>query len=194
MYPEAGVGWSLSRFQTLENMVVDFGLLSQTKVTNLMWTQRTLAAIVVFFSFGALALAEPAPSFALPTSQTTVSLDSLRGHVVYLDFWASWCDPCRKSFPWMDQLQKKYADKGLVVIAINLDVKHEAATKFLTAHPVGFTVAFDPAATVPPLYKVKAMPSTFIIDKDGNIAASHIGFQEKDTADLEKQVTELLGK
>ena len=159
-----------------------------------MWIHRTYLITLALVGLFAIAAAAPAPSFTLPAAQGNISLDSLRGHVVYLDFWASWCDPCRKSFPWMEQLQKKYADQGLVVVAVNLDSKHEAATKFLTAHPVSFTVVFDPAATVPPLYNVKAMPSTFIIDKDGTIAVSHIGFQEKDTADLEKHVTELLGK
>ena len=159
-----------------------------------MLTNRALAILALFFFAVIPALADSAPSFTLPKSNGTVSLDSLRGHVVYLDFWASWCDPCRKSFPWMDQLQKKYGDQGLIVVAVNLDVNKTKADKFLADHPVNFTVAFDPKATVPPIYHVKAMPSTFIIDKEGNIAVSHIGFQEKDTPSLEKQITELLSK
>ncbi|HEY3296094.1 MAG TPA: TlpA disulfide reductase family protein [bacterium] len=160
-----------------------------------MSTRRTFLLILILFSLSAIAAAAtPAPSFTLPLSDGQISLDSLRGHVVYLDFWASWCAPCRQSFPWMDQLTKKYADQGLIVLAINLDAKRDAADKFLAAHPVSFTVAYDSKATVPPLYNVKAMPSTFIINKDGTIAASHIGFQEKDTADLEKQVMESLEK
>jgi len=159
-----------------------------------MLTHRTLILLSIIFFAIIPALAEPAPSFTLPKSEGKVSLDSLRGHVVYLDFWASWCDPCRKSFPWMNELQQKYADKGMVVVAVNLDSNPDKADKFLASHPAKFTVAFDPAATLPPLYHVKAMPSTFIIDKEGNIAASHIGFQEKDKATLEKQITELLSK
>jgi cytochrome c biogenesis protein CcmG/thiol:disulfide interchange protein DsbE len=159
-----------------------------------MQTVRTLIAILAVFAAGALAIAAPAPSFALPTKSANVVLDSLRGRVVYLDFWASWCDPCKKSFPWMNDLQKKYGDRGLAVVAVDLDVKQESADKFLATHPVGFTVAFDPKATLPPLYHVKAMPSSFLIDKDGTIVSTHIGFQEKDTGELERQVKELLAK
>jgi cytochrome c biogenesis protein CcmG/thiol:disulfide interchange protein DsbE len=155
---------------------------------------RLLAAVIVVFFSSISSFAKPAPAFSLPTATGTISLDSLRGHVVYLDFWASWCDPCRKSFPWMNELQKNFADKGLTVIAVDLDAKRESADKFLSTHPAGFTVAFDPKATLPPLYNVKAMPSSFLIDKEGNIVSTHIGFQDKDTANLEKQVVELLAK
>jgi cytochrome c biogenesis protein CcmG, thiol:disulfide interchange protein DsbE len=159
-----------------------------------MSTVRTITFALSFLALCAAARAENAPSFTLPTTNGTISPDSLRGQVIYLDFWASWCDPCRKSFPWMDGLQKKYADKGLTVVAVNLDSKQESANKFLIKHPVGFTVAFDPAGSVAQLYKIKGMPSSFLIDRQGNIVAAHVGFQEKDAQSLERQVTELLAK
>ena len=138
------------------------------------------------------AWADPAPRFVLPTSHGSVSLDSLRGHVVYLDFWASWCDPCRKSFPWMNDLQGKYADQGLTIIAVNLDSKQESLDKFLSKHPANFAIAFDPGGNVAQLYHVKGMPSSFLIDRQGNLVSSHIGFLEKDAKPLEQSITELL--
>ena len=155
---------------------------------------RIFLSAGIFLSACALALAQPAPSFTLTGNKGTISLDSLRGHVVYLDFWASWCDPCRKSFPWMNDLLKKCAVQGLVVVAVDLDSKPESADKFLANHPVDFSIAFDPSGSVAKLYNVKAMPSSYIIDREGNIASTHTGFLEKDTKTLEKQVVEQLGK
>ncbi len=160
----------------------------------LMRTSLIVSSLILALYGATVSFAAPAPGFTLPTANGTVTLDSLRGRAVYLDFWASWCDPCRKSFPWMDALQRKFADKGLAVIAVNLDARRESADKFLAAHPAGFTIAFDPQATLPPLYNIKAMPTSFLIDKDGNIVSSHTGFQEKDTATLEKQVMEILSQ
>ncbi len=156
-------------------------------------TVRTLL-LALLLPMSCLTAAQPAPLFSLPGQNTSVSLEALRGKVVYLDFWASWCDPCRKSFPWMDQLQHKYADKGLVVLAVNLDSKAESADKFLAQHPTSFSIAFDPSGSTPKAYHVKGMPSSFLIDREGNIVSTHIGFQEKDTKSLEQQVVELLGK
>jgi len=150
---------------------------------------------LVLFLFTVMSLparAEQAPLFKLPTSHGSVSLDSLRGQVIYLDFWASWCDPCRKSFPWMNELQNKYSDQGLTIIAVNLDTKQESLDKFLTKHPAHFAVAFDPGGTVAGLYQIKGMPSSFLIDRQGNIVSSHIGFLEKDTKSLEERIADLL--
>ena len=139
--------------------------------------------------------AAPAPNFSLPTTDTTtVCLDSLKGKVVYLDFWASWCDPCRKSFPWMEQLQHKYAEKGLVVVAVCLDRDRDKANDFLEKHPVTFKIGFDTKNNVVPLYDVKAMPTSFIIGRSGEIVSSHAGFLEKEMDALEKRVEEELKK
>jgi cytochrome c biogenesis protein CcmG/thiol:disulfide interchange protein DsbE len=159
-----------------------------------MLTPRAIVFIGTILSICVSALAEPAPSFTLPAYRGAVSLDSLRGRVVYLDFWASWCDPCRKSFPWMEDMQKKYGAKGLTVVAVNLDSKQENADKFLDNHPASFHVAFDPAGKVAKSYKVKGMPSSYLIDRAGQIVESHIGFREKEAAPLEKKIVELLEK
>jgi len=86
---------------------------------------------------------EPAPAFTLPDAGgAAVALDKLKGRVVYVDFWASWCGPCKRSFPWMGEMQKKYGDGGFTVVAINVDKKREDASKFLAATPGAFTIVF----------------------------------------------------
>jgi cytochrome c biogenesis protein CcmG, thiol:disulfide interchange protein DsbE len=126
-----------------------------------------------------------APSFRLPTSRGSVALDSLRGKVVLVDFWASWCAPCARSFPWMSALHDSLAPRGFEVVAINLDKDREAAAEFLTRHPASFTVAFDPEGKTAEAYQVTAMPSSFVIDRGGSIVLSHRGFDLKKTADIE---------
>jgi thiol-disulfide isomerase/thioredoxin len=119
---------------------------------------------------------DKAPEFELPGQQGPIKLSDYRGQLVYLDFWASWCTPCLKSFPWMAKLQQTYQSQGLVVIAINLDTEQKLADDFLQEHPVNFLIGFDPKGTTPLAYSVRGMPSSFIIDRNGNIVSSHIGF------------------
>lgn len=134
-----------------------------------------------------------APDFTLPAKNGSITLSKYKGRVVYLDFWASWCIPCRKSFPWMNAMQKNYS-KSLVVITINLDKKKKAVDKFLTKYPANFIVAHDPAGKTAELYDVKGMPSSYIIDRDGKIVYSHIGFREKSKKELEKKIQEAVVK
>jgi cytochrome c biogenesis protein CcmG, thiol:disulfide interchange protein DsbE len=130
----------------------------------------------------------PAPRFRLPTASDSVSLDSLRGHVVLVDFWASWCEPCRRSFPWMSALHQRLSGKGLRIVAINLDKKREAADEFLERFPVRFTVAYDPSGNVAEAFRVAAMPSSYILDRSGNIVFSHLGFDARDTLSIEARI------
>ncbi len=134
----------------------------------------------------------PAPSLILPGDHGKVDLATLKGRVVYLDFWASWCGPCRKSFPWMSDLQARYASQGLSVVAVNLDEDHAQVAKFLAAYPPGFTVAYDPKGTSAERYDVQGMPSSYLIDRSGRILAHHIGFREQDAAAREAEVRKLL--
>ena len=110
-----------------------------------------------------------APSFTLPGRTGPVSLASLRGHVVYVDFWASWCGPCQMSFPWMTQMYDRYARKGLVIVAVDLDKDHRAAEHFLDRHMVPFLVAFDPAGKTAEAFDVEAMPSSYLVGPDGRM-------------------------
>jgi thiol-disulfide isomerase/thioredoxin len=135
-----------------------------------------------------------APAFTLPGLQGEVTLGSLRGKAVLVDFWASWCGPCRQSFPWMNDLQKRYGDKGLAIVAVNLDKDRELASQFLAEVPAAFTVAFDPSGKTAESYKVKAMPTTFLVSPDGKLLLTHTGFDAKHASEFEAQIAEALPK
>lgn len=134
----------------------------------------------------------PAPGFELAGLSQPVRLDQYKGKVVYLDFWASWCGPCRQSFPWMNAVQKKWAAQGLVVLGVNLDAKAADAAQFLQAHPAEFTVAFDPKGQTPALYQVKGMPTSVLIGRNGKVLFQHAGFRPSDTAALEARMAAAL--
>ena len=135
---------------------------------------------------------EAAPDFSLAGINAQVKLAEQKGKVVYLDFWASWCVPCRKSFPWMNQLKEHYGPQGLEIIAINLDKEREQTDAFLAATTPTFTIAFDPQGQSAEDYRVMGMPSSYLIDRNGMLHHSHIGFRDKDKAALESQIEELL--
>jgi thiol-disulfide isomerase/thioredoxin len=133
---------------------------------------------------------QKAPHFTLPTVSGKVDSDSLRGKIVYLDFWASWCDPCRRSFPWMTSLQQRLGPQGLVVVAVNLDKDRKAADKFLDEFPVPFTVAFDPAGRTADLFHVPAMPTSFVLGRSGQILHAQAGFDPAKTAAIDTLLKE----
>jgi thiol-disulfide isomerase/thioredoxin len=135
-----------------------------------------------------------APVFTLPGLQGEVTLGSLRGKAVLVDFWASWCGPCRQSFPWMNGLQKRYGDKGLAIVAVNLDKDRELASHFLAEVPAAFTVAFDPSGKTAESYRVKALPTTFLVSPDGKLLLTHTGFDAKHASEFEAQIAEALPK
>jgi thiol-disulfide isomerase/thioredoxin len=106
----------------------------------------------------------------------------VEGKVIWVDFWASWCVPCRRSFPWMNTMQRKYGADGLQIIAVNLDKERSLADGFLTEVPAEFSLRFDPAGELAKQFAVQAMPSSYLLDSQGNVLASHFGFK---TADAE---------
>lgn len=132
---------------------------------------------------------------ALPAVATASELDvaQYRGKVVYLDFWASWCVPCRKSFPWLNELAKKYPD-DLVVVGINVDHERSAANRFLEKYPAHFPLVFDPEGVLAKKYQLQGMPSSVWLDREGNIAERHIGFREESKANYETKLRKLMGK
>jgi thiol-disulfide isomerase/thioredoxin len=138
---------------------------------------------------------QPAPSFALPdASGATLSLAALKGRVVYVDFWASWCTPCRRSFPWMSAMQARYARDGLAIVGINVDKRRADADRFLDDVAAKFDVVFDAAGTTPAAYAVKAMPSSFLVDRHGNVVAVEEGFHDERRDALEAQIRRLLAQ
>lgn len=143
---------------------------------------------------GPVLAAEPAPAFELPTREASVQLEALRGKVVLVDFWASWCGPCRESFPWMNAMYRKYHDQGLEIVAINVDADTRDAEVFLQNNPAGFTVAFDPSGTTPELFGVMGMPSSYLVNRQGGIKSEHVGFRIAEKEEYERQIRELLNE
>ena len=136
--------------------------------------------------------AAPAPDFNVASKGGNLSLKQLRGQVVYLDFWASWCVPCRKSFPWLNEMHARYGKAGLKVIAINLDEDRKLAENFLKQVPADFTIGYDPAGKSASAYGLKGMPSSYLIDRNGQLLSSHVGFRSDDRAELERKIRQAL--
>jgi len=156
----------------------------------------TLALILVTGMAAGVFAAAPgqvAPGFALPTANgDIVALEKLRGKVVYVDFWASWCAPCRRSFPWMNAMQQKYGSRGFTIVAINVDKKRADAERFLAQIPAHFTVVYDEAGVTPNAYGVTGMPSSYLIDARGNVTFVERGFLDEHKAALEDRIKALL--
>jgi len=112
--------------------------------------------------------------------------------VVYLDFWASWCGPCRKSFPWLNEMQAKYQDKGLVIIGINLDRDIKNAYSFLNAFPTNFRLYADPKGLLATHYKVVGMPSSYIFSGNGELVEKEVGFKKNEQKVYEARIVTLL--
>jgi len=153
----------------------------------------TLFAFVLL-SHNSFAAVSQAPEIDLPGVDGSVTLEQFKGKVVYVDFWASWCKPCIQSFPWLHDIKENYSAKGFEVVAINLDKDQALAEEFLKVMDVNFVVAFDESGDTASRYKLKGMPSSYLIGRDGKLYAAHIGFREKDKAKLEQGIKQLLTK
>lgn len=151
-------------------------------------------SLLFIFCFETSAYASQATDFSLEGNSSTINLQNHKGHVIYLDFWASWCKPCRKSFPFLNDMHSKYKKQGLVVIGINLDTERKDAQKFLEKYPASFTVAYDPKGKTPEAYKLSVMPTSYLIDSRGQIIYTHKGFKEDNKADIENRIKKALSK
>lgn len=114
------------------------------------------------------------------------------GKVILLDFWASWCAPCRQSFPWMSEQQRRHGKERFAVIAINVDQDRALAEKFLAKTPAGFEVHYDPKGQLATALNIQAMPTSFVIDRRGLVIHTHTGFRDAQRAAREQQINELL--
>ncbi|HLO96680.1 MAG TPA: TlpA disulfide reductase family protein [Burkholderiaceae bacterium] len=142
----------------------------------------------------ALERGEQAPSLKLPDlSGKAQALHKPQARLTYLDFWASWCGPCRQSFPFMNELQARYGAQGLRVVAVNLDAQTGDAQRFLAQMPAQFEVLLDPAGESARQYAVRGMPSSALIGADGRVLRWHQGFRAEDRAELEKAIKNALG-
>jgi thiol-disulfide isomerase/thioredoxin len=121
-----------------------------------------------------------------------LDLKNHQGKVVYLDFWASWCKPCQKSFPWMNNLMAKYPAENFTVITINLDAESEAMHQFLGKVKADFDIYHDPSGQIAEQFKIEGMPTSYLIDASGKVVKKHIGFYTKHVDKYEREIEELL--
>jgi thiol-disulfide isomerase/thioredoxin len=135
----------------------------------------------------------PAAAFQLPAAVgDPVSLADLKGQVVLINFWASWCGPCRQEMPILDQLYKKYKAAGFTLLGVNVEPKSGDALAFLKGTPVSFPILFDTQSKVSTLYEVSGMPSTVIVDRKGNVRYVHHGYKAGDEGEYLDQIRSLM--
>ena len=127
--------------------------------------------------------AQTAKPFAVPTPDgRSVKLVDYRGKVVFLNFWATWCPPCKEEMPAMERLYRRYKDKGLVVLAVSVDAEGtQVVNPFVKDYEFTFPIGLDPKMTLAYEYGVRALPSSFFVDKNGNLAAMALGPREWDS-------------
>lgn len=137
--------------------------------------------------------ADPAPDFTLPSSTgDNVRLAEQRGQVVMLNFWASWCGPCRKEMPLLDEMSKRYSAAGFVLYGVNVEEDNTDAKKLIKQLGVTFPILYDTESKASSLYNVDAMPTTVLIDKKGEIRFVNRGYKEGDENKYRDQIRELI--
>jgi thiol-disulfide isomerase/thioredoxin len=160
---------------------------------------RLLPAAALALGLGSASAADltgqPLPDISLPALKSgapNTSRSNLLGKVVYVDFWASWCAPCRASFPWLESMNAKYKDKGLLILGVNKDQEVADAERFLAKYPVSFSLVRDPNDALVNRLGLIGMPTAYLIDRKGVIRTVHKGFRSDDQAELEKAFVALL--
>jgi len=129
-----------------------------------------------------------------PARADDLDLSAYKGKVVYLDFWASWCAPCRVSFPWMNDIQQTYGNKGLVVIGVDVDRDRGPAQEFVQATSPQFKIVYDPDAKIASKFDFKDMPTSFLIGRDGKVRYVHNGFLLKQDGKYVADINTLLNE
>lgn len=165
------------------------------------YLKTIIAALFIFcliispFSAYSGCVGDIAPSFTLKDlNGNTVTMDSFKGKVVFLDFWASWCGPCKEELPELELLYKKYGKDGFEVIGVSVDKSESNIAEFLKKRPVSFTVLTNIKGDVAEAYGLPGMPTGYIIGKDGVIQHRHVGFAKAFLPVYEKEIVELLKK
>lgn len=163
-----------------------------------MQTRLTTLALTLLFvapAFGVTA-GDDAPDFTLPVlgSESTGSLSATHGKVRYIDFWASWCAPCRVSIPEIVALQEELGGSRFEVIGINVDERVGEALDFLDRFPVNYENFSDPDGAIAQAYALRTMPMSFVIDPEGRVTLVHEGFRRGDMETIRAHIVELLGQ
>jgi thiol-disulfide isomerase/thioredoxin len=139
----------------------------------------------------------PAPDWTLPAIQNAqgdLSMSDFRGKITYVDFWASWCGPCRLSLPALNSLHEEFADDPVQFLAISVDVVEEDAWDFLARYSVDYPVAIDTEGDIARLFAVDGMPSGYLLDEDGRVREIHIGFKRGDELKLAESIKKMLAE
>lgn len=131
-------------------------------------------------------------SGAAPADAPAFDLTRHHGKVLIVDFWASWCKPCRQSIPWLNAMRTRYGEAGLEVIGINVDAERGDADRFLREVPIEFEVVFDPHGELAKEFKVRGMPSSYVFDRTGKLVETHLGFREAKKDEKEAGLQSLL--
>ncbi len=161
------------------------------------WQSLAFALVLgtVSFARAEVKAGQPAKDFDAPTlAGSPLKLSSLRGKVVLVDFWASWCEPCKKELPLLDKLAPKLHAKGIEIVAVNIDDDKAKAADFVKSHGLHLTVVPDSTKKIVGAYEPPKMPSSFVVDKAGMVRAVHGGFEPGDEQKLEAELTQLVSK
>jgi peroxiredoxin len=174
-------------------------LLALAKLSVLFSLHVPLHLVLVLLLLGAmpvraLDVGDKAADFEAPVlgGERTLNLKQHRGKVVYLDFWASWCDPCQTALPLIEKLRGEFPKEKFQVLAVNVDKDTKAARKFLQRTPVGYPSVSDPRGKLPRLFGLETMPTSYLIDRNGVIRYVHKGFREEDIPELRAQIAKLV--
>ncbi|HEX9105362.1 MAG TPA: TlpA disulfide reductase family protein [Polyangia bacterium] len=161
------------------------------------WQSLAFALVLgtVTFARAEVKAGQAAADFAGPTlAGSPLKLSSLRGKVVLVDFWASWCEPCKKELPLLDKMAPKLRAKGIEIVAVNIDDDKAKAADFVKSHGLHLTVVPDSTKKIVAAYEPPKMPSSFVVDKAGVVRAVHGGFEPGDEGKIEAELTQLVGK
>ena len=152
-------------------------------------------AVVPLGAASGVAVNSPVPALSLPDATGAVHhFADFKGQVVLIDFWASWCVPCKASFPQLDALYKELKDKGATVLAVNVDEQRKAADAFLATRPHTMPVLFDPSGKAATTFNLQGMPSSILVDRQGKVRFVHMGYTEKTLAQYRSEIGQLLAE
>jgi cytochrome c biogenesis protein CcmG/thiol:disulfide interchange protein DsbE len=152
------------------------------------WGRTAVVYALLAFTAGATSIG------ASGTASAPFDIARHHGRVVIVDFWASWCKPCRQSIPWLNAMRQRYGAGGLTIIGVNVDADRGDADRFLRDVPIDFEIIFDPEGQLARQFKVKAMPTSFVFDRAGKLVETHLGFRSAKKDDHEAAIARLLNR
>jgi peroxiredoxin len=154
---------------------------------------RTAALLAVTLPAFALSTSAPAPQFSLAArGGKTINLAQYKGQVVMINFWATWCGPCRQEMPLLESIYKQYHKAGFTLLGVNVEPDAKPAEDYLKAIPVSFPILFDTKSEVSKMYEVSGMPSTIIVDRKGNVRVIHHGYKPGDENEYQDSIRKLV--